>query len=73
MAQVRPPRVGFSAEATHKPPLLQAHGPYLSPCLTSLCNLTPVIMPGMHELNQPESLSGSKRELGSDGGTVHLG
>ena len=37
-------------------PLPQAHGPHLSPCLTPICSSTPAIMPGMHELHQPERL-----------------
>ena len=45
MACVTPPGVGFSAEATHTPSLLQACGPHLSPCLTSGCCLIPVIIP----------------------------
>lgn len=51
MACVCPPRVGFSAEAIHTPSLPQARGPHLSPCLTSVCGLIPV-MPGMSELHE---------------------
>ena len=64
MACVRLPRVGFSAEATHTPSLLQACGPHLSPCLTSVCEAskipfhpTPVIMPGMSELHEESEAS----------------
>ena len=54
MARVRLPRVGFSAEAAHNPPLPQARGPHLSPFLIPVCSSTPVILPGVHELRQPE-------------------
>ena len=52
MACVSPPRVGFSAKAVHTPSLPQARGPHLSSCLTSVCGLIPVIMPGMSELHE---------------------
>ena len=54
MARVRLPRVGFSAEAAHNPPLPQARGPHLSPFLIPVCSSTPVILPGLYELCQPE-------------------
>ena len=56
MACVRPPRVRFSAEAAHTPSLLQAGGPHLSPCLTSVCGLIPGIafVVRMTELSKPE-------------------
>ena len=57
MACVRLPRVCFSAKATHTPSLLQACGPHLSPCLTSVCGLIPVIMPGMSELHEKSEAS----------------
>ena len=44
----------FSVKAILTHSLLQARGPHLSPCLTPLCGLILVIMPGMHELRQPE-------------------
>ena len=55
MACVRPPRVRFSAEAAHTPSLLQAGGPHLSPCLTSVCGLIPgiMLMVKMSELSKP--------------------
>ena len=46
--------MGFSTEAAHNQPLLQSHGLPLSPCLTPVCGLIPVIMPRIHELCQPE-------------------
>ena len=54
--------MGFSAETARNPPLLHTWRPHLSPCLTSACCLTPVIMPGMHELHQPERVFHDPRE-----------
>ena len=51
---IRLPRVRFSFKAIPTHSLLQACGPHLSSCLTPLCGLIPVIMPGMHELRRPE-------------------
>ena len=46
----------------YNPPLPQAWGPHLSPFLTPVCTLTPVIMQGMHELRQPEWVFQNPRE-----------
>ena len=59
---IRQPRVRFSVEAIHTHSPLQARGPHLSPCLPPLCGLIPVIMPGMHELRQPERVFQDPRE-----------
>lgn len=57
MASVRPPRVGFSAEVAQIPSLPEACGPHLSPCLTSVCGLIPVIMSGMSKLHEESEAS----------------
>lgn len=57
------PMVGFSAKATDKPPPAGPWSPSV-PCFTPICSLTPVIMPGLHELHQPERVFQIQRDEG---------
>ena len=56
MVCVRPLRMHFLAEATHKPSLPQAHHPHLFPCLTPVYGLIPgiALVVRMTELSKPK-------------------